>query len=537
MSRDMPPGSSLRARALTLAAEVMQSSVRDVVNVLFRHKRVISGFFVAVVFSVTLYSFVVPEVFRSEAKLLIRVGRENLTVDASAVGGGPTMGMAQSRENEINSELSILTSRVLAEQVVDAAGEDRFLKQPGSFTVKQKLYATVRRPISLSSKILSAASSRPPLSPRERAIAKVLDGITVDVEKKTNIINVAYEDKNPELARDTLAQLIEFYLPQHIKAYSAQASPQFFDEQAKKLEIDLLAKEKQRDAFRAEHGISTVEAQKESLLEQISNTDAQLATTIADISAAQAQLASLDTALKSRSKTVVTSETSGVANVSAERIKASLTDMRLRETDLAARYPENHRPLVELREQIKQAEAMLAKEKETLTTVTTGLDQNYMQLQLDYDTEAANLKAHQARKIVIEGEVARLKEELAELITCEAELNRMDREIDVAEKEYRDYREGSQRARISAAMDLDQVSNVSVIQPATFSPIPVKPRKLRNVALGIFLGLFGGIVVAFTLEYVDDTMHTAEDLEKRLGIPVLSAITNTESKKYIYAMK
>ena len=530
MSRDMQPGSSLRARALTLAAEVMQTSVRDVVSVLFRHKWTISGFFVAVVASVTLYTFVAPEVFESEAKLLIRMGRENLTVDASAVSGSPAVGMSQSRENEVNSELSILTSRVLAEQIVDAAGEATFVDKPHDPTTKEELYAIVRRAIGLPAAISAVVSPSAPLPPREGAVARVLGGISVEVEKKTNIINVKYDDRSPEAARDTLDRLVEFYLARHIKVYSAQASPEFFEEQAKKLEEDLLAKEKERDAFHAQYGISNVDTQKQSLLEQISSTESELATTTADISGSQAHLASLDTALKNRSKTVVTSETSGMANTSAERIKASLAEMRLQETDLAARYPAQHRPLVELRDQIKQAEAMLGKEKETLTTVTTGLDQNYMQIQLDYDKEQASLKASEARETVIQSEVARLKQELAELTSREAELNRMDRGITIAENEYKGYREGSQRARISAAMDIDKVSNVSVVQPATFSPIPVKPQKLRNIALGIFLGLFGGIFMAFALEYIDDTMHTVEDLEKRLGIPVLAAITNKESK-------
>lgn len=533
MSRDMPPGSSLRARALTLAAEVMQSSARDVAYVLFRHKWAITVFFVAFAGAAALYTFIVPERFCSEAELLIRVGRENLTVDASAVGGGSPVGVSQNRENEVNSELAILTSRVLAEQIVDAAGEDRFLPQPHALTTKEKLYAAFKRIVGVPVRILTALGSSAPLPPRERAVAKVMEGIAVEVEKRTNIINVKYEDKTPEQAQETLGQLIEFYLDRHIEVYSAQARPQFFEDQSEQLEADLLEKEKQRDAFRAQYGISTIEAQKESLLKQISDTESELATTAADISATKAHLDSLEAALEKRSKTVVTSETTGVANISAERIKSSLTEMRLRETDLAARYPAHHRPLVELREQIKQAEAMLGEEEETLTTTTTGLDQNYMQLQLDYDTETAHLKACEARKFVIEAEVDRLKQQLAQLTSHEAELNRMDREIEVAEKEYQDYREGLQRARISEALDRDLVSNVSVVQPATYSPVPVKPRKLRNVALGIFLGLCGGIFLAFALEYIDDTLHTAEDLEKKLGIPVLTALTNKESKAWI----
>ncbi len=527
MNIDSRPGSTLRTKALAFATEIVQSSARDVVQVIFRHKWIIVVFFVLVSAAAATYAFTAPEVFRSQAKLLIRLGRENLSVDPSVVAG-PTMGVSQNRENELNSELTILTSRLLAEQVVDAVGEKTLLEKPHEPTAKEQVFQTVQRLKSLPRIILAQLDPEPPLPPRDQAIKTLLASTAVEVEKKTNIISVAFEARNPETARQTLETLVTSYLDRHIKVHSSQASPQFFEDQAAKFLEKLSDREKERDEFRVSHGISDIEKQKEALLTQITQMSGERSGAEAEAQAAEARVASLEKTLHGKSATIVTSETSGTANITAEKLKSNLTDMKLKETDMAARYPDTYRPLAELREQIKQAEIMLKKERESLTTVTTGLDPNHQQLQFQLDSERATLNAQKARETSIAAEIERVQAKLADLTTLDAEATRLDRDVEVASQEYRDYREGLQRARISAAMDMDKVSNVSVVQPATASTIPVKPQKMRILALGLFMGLCGGVFLAFVREYMDDTLHNKEDVEAKLGVPVLAIITNKE---------
>ncbi|HEX72538.1 MAG TPA: hypothetical protein ENN65_04420, partial [Candidatus Hydrogenedentes bacterium] len=102
------------------------------------------------------------------------------------------------------------------------------------------------------------------------------------------------------------------------------------------------------------------------------------------------------------------------------------------------------------------------------------------------------------------------------------------RHKELAEAEYRQYRENREQARITAAMTMDNVSNVSVVQPASKPLLPVKPRKIRIISLGLLLGLFGGICLAFVCEYFDDSLNTTEAVEKRLGVQVLASISEKE---------
>jgi capsular exopolysaccharide synthesis family protein len=50
------------------------------------------------------------------------------------------------------------------------------------------------------------------------------------------------------------------------------------------------------------------------------------------------------------------------------------------------------------------------------------------------------------------------------------------------------------------------------------------PKKLLNIILGIFFGLFSGIGFAFLFEYFDNTYKSPEELEEETGLPFLGPI-------------
>jgi uncharacterized protein involved in exopolysaccharide biosynthesis len=135
------------------------------------------------------------------------------------------------------------------------------------------------------------------------------------------------------------------------------------------------------------------------------------------------------------------------------------------------------------------------------------------------------MKAHAARKEVLEAELEKQNQELALLSSREMKLNELTRDVGLAETEYRQYRESLQRAKVSMALDLDNVSNVSVVQPATVYPSPIRPNRPLNILLGAIAGAVLAVFLAFAIEYFDDSMNTKEDIESLLGVPVLAVFT------------
>lgn len=77
----------------------------------------------------------------------------------------------------------------------------------------------------------------------------------------------------------------------------------------------------------------------------------------------------------------------------------------------------------------------------------------------------------------------------------------------------------------------NQKVNVWIVENAELPQVASSPKVKRNLLLGIVLGLFGGIGLAFFIEYLDNTVKTPEDLEERLGLPSLGTINRLSDKE------
>jgi len=77
---------------------------------------------------------------------------------------------------------------------------------------------------------------------------------------------------------------------------------------------------------------------------------------------------------------------------------------------------------------------------------------------------------------------------------------------------------------IDAVQQILNVENVQVIDAATVPDTPVSPRKVLNTVVAAVVGLIVGIALAFMFEYFDNSIRTPEDVERHLGLPVLTVI-------------
>jgi non-specific protein-tyrosine kinase len=74
-------------------------------------------------------------------------------------------------------------------------------------------------------------------------------------------------------------------------------------------------------------------------------------------------------------------------------------------------------------------------------------------------------------------------------------------------------------------------SYVKVLSPATSSGRPVEPRTVRNSLLGLAGGLLLGVLIAFLLQSLDDSVATSTQLEQALrNIPVVAVIPAADPK-------
>ena len=69
-----------------------------------------------------------------------------------------------------------------------------------------------------------------------------------------------------------------------------------------------------------------------------------------------------------------------------------------------------------------------------------------------------------------------------------------------------------------------------VILPAAEPKAPTSPKVPLNAAIGLFLGLFAGVVTAFLLDRMDDRIHRSSDLELYVDAPVLAFVPHVKGR-------
>ena len=74
-------------------------------------------------------------------------------------------------------------------------------------------------------------------------------------------------------------------------------------------------------------------------------------------------------------------------------------------------------------------------------------------------------------------------------------------------------------------------NNVRIVDPAIVPQFPVLPRKLVNIAVGVIGGALMGLLIVFLLEFLDQTVKSSDDLEKKLSLPFLGLVPHDKLKK------
>jgi uncharacterized protein involved in exopolysaccharide biosynthesis len=164
------------------------------------------------------------------------------------------------------------------------------------------------------------------------------------------------------------------------------------------------------------------------------------------------------------------------------------------------------------------------------------LNEAHKQVELALLAERANLSSLRAKAREQRTQFASAKNDLKAINDSEVSFLQVQREIGIQEATYKKYFDKLEQARIDHAMEMVKISNISVVQPATYPVKPVRPKKVLNLALGLFLGIFGGIGLAFFSEYMDHTFKKPKDIEERLKLPTLAAIPCSRKSRVVHGL-
>jgi len=501
-----------------MRADVAENNTRDILNVLFKHQRKILLTFLVIVAVATVNAFFATPVFETQSSILIKFGREYAYRPEVGEDRPP---VALDRQDLINSEIEILMSRDLIDQVVQKIGIERLYpgldEPPPLFSMD-----TLRAALDSLADWLAGREDRPQTL-LERATTRFLRNLEIEAVARSNVIRMTFQHTDPEIAALALNTHVDQFKTKRLEVFSGTKLA-FLEEQVAYYRNMLQEGEKRFEAFRQKYGVFSLDQQRSLLLNQRAALDTELKAAENRIEETAQRLTFLRDQQKKVSETVPLGAEADRFPV-VDEAKSRLLALQLREQELLARYREESQFVQNVREEMRVVRDFLDRVQDDRTARTrTGKNPIYEQIELDIVRTSAENSALVARKAAIEQQIAEIENELRSLDLRDKELQEIERDIRNFRQNYDTYVARAEEARISEAMDEQRMVNISVIESAAVPTKPVAPRKTFIIALAIVFGIAAGLGLAFLVEYLSSGFVTPESAGRSLGVRVLGTV-------------
>jgi uncharacterized protein involved in exopolysaccharide biosynthesis len=493
------------------APERLNVTLRDALTPLFRQKHLVTMIFIGIFAGAILSALLLPPKYEAEMKILVNQDRVDPVITSDAdIQRGSTAVSAVSEE-DLNSEVELLKSRDLLERVVLASGLQSLDEPRWRKTFERFENALWRTPSS-------------PQTELARSVRALEETLVVDPLKKTKLIRVMYSSDDPELAARVLQNLGNLFQEKHAAVHRPPGTLPFFNQEAERYRNELAAAEAQLTDFDGTEGVVSAAAQKQLVLQQLSQFEAELQQSEAN--AHEANQRAL--ALKSQSANPPYRQTTQIIKTDNAQLIATLEttllDLKLKRSDMLAKYAPTYQPVLELESQIADTqEAINQAELSPTQQVTT----DRLPAQDWIATEVARAEtdrvAFQAQAGAMGG-VVRLYQGIAK--NLDEKGRRQDdliRNVKIGEDNYLLYLRKREEARISDALDSKRIVNVAIAEAATVPALPALSILWLLVG-GFFTAGIVSVAAAYAVDRMDQRFRTPDELVRYLNVRVLASI-------------
>ena len=471
-------------------------TLRDLLAVVFRQRRVATGTFLAVLVLTGIYAWITPA-YQAHMKVLLRRGRVDALVTPEQ-SSPVSFARTQIGEEEVNSELELLRDQEVLQKVVEQNG----------------LGTPVNKPEGANPDIVRVA----------RAVRQLANRLKVEAIRKTNLISVTYDASDPAVAARVLNSLASAYLEKHKAVRRSPEELPFFEQQTERSRGQLDLAETRLLNFSDQRGVVSGALERDLALQragEIENSHQQVLVAIQETSRRTQELRGKLKSLPERSTSAIrTSDNPQLLEV----LKGKLLELELKKTELLTKFQPSY-PLVEqVQTQIDQTRTSItAEELAPVREETTEKDPNFEWVKSELGKAEVELGALCARERAIGAQLAIAHGQARQL--GEAAIRQQDllRGMKTAEESYLLYAKKSEEARISDALDEHGIVNVILAEP----PIaPVLPMRSAWVWLlwGVAMATMASIAMTFVADYVDPAFRTPEEIVTYLRAPVLASL-------------
>ncbi|MEP7338151.1 MAG: polysaccharide biosynthesis tyrosine autokinase [Acidobacteriota bacterium] len=460
------------------AVEIEKNSVREYLRILRRHKWIILATLVVLVTIVTIGTMLTKPVYRAEAKL--EIGKETERV----MQGRQILEMESANVFNpffLQTQVDILHSRDIARRVIQRLN----LSDNDEFKAK-------------------GAEGGPENVREVQLVNNFQRRYDVAVGRQTRVISLTFDAYSPTLAADVANTVAKEYIDWSMenRLEGVTTAKEFLSKRVKEAEISLREAESDYQQYLAVHKIISTDGKGDITVDRASEQNRQLVELQNELRTAEAVF--------NRSREVAADELPQVTNdVTVQNLTQSLNKKKQELANLSAKYQPTYPAVKQVQEEIKQLETQLTDHK---AKIIKNIETQY--------------QVARKREGDLKAALGQSKSDAIQQNRESAELGLKKQKAETSRKTYEDLQGRLQQAEVESDF---RPSNIRIVQRAEIPISPVKPNKILNIGLSVLIGLALGVGLAFFLEYLNNTINTAEDVERIVQLPSLGGIPSLQS--------
>jgi uncharacterized protein involved in exopolysaccharide biosynthesis len=404
---------------------------------------------------------------------------------------------------EINSEVELLSSRDVLEQVVVANG----LEQPRGFSLIDALRPRQTREDRIA-----------------RAVRNLAKKLSIGNIKNSNLIEVTYKSPDPQLSYGVLKSLGDLYVAKHVAVHRPAGSYEFFAEETQKYHDELEDAEKKLRDFGLQNAVAAPDEQRTDLSTQVADSVGLVHLAEQSIAADEERIKDDREQMTATPQRLTTLQASAANEKLISDSRAALLAAQNKRTQLALKYDPNYPLVREADQEIAEDQAAVAQaEQKRYVTETTNYDPTYELLREDIAKSEADLSAQRAALAATKRSVQNIRGEMVKLDQLSLSQQDLQREAKAAETNYLLYLAKREQERTSNALDVTRIANVAIAVPPSIPALPVFSWPMI-VLIGFGSATVLGVGAAYTADYLDPSFHTPSQVIEILGIPFVAAL-------------
>jgi succinoglycan biosynthesis transport protein ExoP len=467
-----------------------------------------------------------PDIYQASARVQVDLENSGALVGKTPYVFGPTNDPVY-----FNTQLQILTSPGLMRRVVKALDLEHnpdFFK--GNSTQKRSTWQTIKTMAGLGGKpkpedpkikdelqlrttAVTVSSGHEDLAEARRLapyVNAILGGLKVDpvketrgLYKETRLIDISFTHTDPEVASKVVNAIAETYVYNNLekKGESNTTTADFLQKRIAELQQQIRTDEEKLVNYAKNNQIISLDPNQNTVVERLAGLNKQLLEAENERILAESQY----NAAKEPGKASALAE---VDAKQANEVEAKLADLRQKRAQLMVDATEEAPEVKEVDQQISELDRQLKDIRSRKSnTILTNLETNYRQT-LAREQELRRSFEKQRSETLTQNEAAINYR----IIQQEIETNKtlLDNLL--------------QRSKENDVIMASKPNNISVVDYALAPDGPIGPNRTRTVFVALFLSLGLGVGFALLLEYLDDTVHSTEEVERLLHLPALAVI-------------